>query len=238
MTKTRFQLSAGFTLIELLVVIVVIAILAELLFPVLAAAKAKARRTVCTNNLRQIGLDIHLYSGDFQDAAPQSAWTSNSLTMFMDGNTAFKRLLEIQSISNVFKCPADTFYFTYGTNAGGGYVAQSLYAQAASDYTSYGFNGGQKTIFGTNTIGIAGQRLSSIRNPTKTVLVTEMPAYFPWSWHRPMGRTPLFNNARNVVSFVDGHVNYIKIYWNAGTPSDSALEYDPPEGYDYKWSGD
>ena len=223
---------------ELLVVIAIIAILAALILPVLAAAKAKARRTVCTNNLRQIGLDIHLYSGDFQDTAPQSAWTSNSLTMYMDGNTAFKKLLEVQSVSNLFKCPADTFYFTFSANTGPVYVPQSLHAQAVSEYSSYGFNGGQKTIFGTNTIGIAGQKLSSIKNPVKTVLVAEMPAYMPWSWHQPMSRTPLFNDARDIVSFVDGHVNYIKIYWNAGTPGDFALEYEPPGGYDYQWSGD
>jgi hypothetical protein len=37
-----------------------------------------------------------------------------------------------------------------------------------------------------------------------------------------------------MVSFVDGHVNYIKMYWNGG----AASFYDPPANYDYKWSGD
>jgi len=45
------------------------------------------------------------------------------------------------------------------------------------------------------------------------------------------------NIARNVVSFADGHLNYIKIYWNADYGYPSAF-YDPPVGYDYKWSAD
>jgi len=228
----------AFTLVELLVVMAIIAILAALLLPVLSRAKASAQRTVCLNNLRQISLGIRMYADDSNDAAPQTPWTTNSTLMYMDGVTAFKKLIENSTHSNLFICPADTFYYRYGTNAGGGYVPHGLHEQFQSAYSSYGFNGGQMTIFGTNTIGIAGRKLSSIKEPVKTVLVVETSAFFPYSWHQPLRGVPLFNDAKNMAGFVDGHVNYIKIYWNTNTPNDFALEYDPPAGYDYQWSGD
>jgi prepilin-type N-terminal cleavage/methylation domain-containing protein len=250
--KRNGRKDTGFTLIELLVVIAIITILAALLLPVLSAAKASAQRTDCLNNLRQISLGIHLYAGDNGDtlpAAPNVTWVSLETNHFA---IFYKRLMKnyvgLHGASSpqdkLFACPADTFYYDFPSLA---YEAQSLHDQFASDYSSYGFNGNAETnplppahLDETSYGGISGRQQASIKDPVKTVLLAEIPGFSPWSWHQPQ-KLPSgqygVNDAKNTVSFVDGHVSYVKIYWNANFNLTSCC-YDPPTGYDYKWHGD
>ena len=89
----------GFTLVELLVTIGVIAILASLLFPALSAAKAKANRIKCMNNLRQVNLALTMYAGDNDGQIPPRRRTPN---------TWVDRLLPYYKVPAVLRCPKDS----------------------------------------------------------------------------------------------------------------------------------
>jgi prepilin-type processing-associated H-X9-DG protein len=145
----------------------------------------------------------------------------------------------------LFACPADTFYpsfFLTNTAPPYQYVQSSFHDQPFSDFSSYVFNGGdnisrKRPNFTIQRPGLTGIKLSAVKHPSRTALASEGSAPGPWSWHDPSPYV-LFNDAKNMVSFVDGHVSYIKIYldssFNGGVSQ--AFVYDPPANYDYQWS--
>jgi len=76
----------GFTLIELLVVIAIIAILAAILFPVFAQARAKARQASCLSNSKQLGLALYLYAQDYDETLPPYLYAPPGIDIFAYGN--------------------------------------------------------------------------------------------------------------------------------------------------------
>jgi prepilin-type N-terminal cleavage/methylation domain-containing protein len=109
----------GFTLIELLVVIAIIALLAAILFPVFARAKAAAKQSQCLSNLGQIGKSIGLYMGDADDVFPHALDASDRYSpQIWAGKPEFAARIPYMPMlhevlqpylksAQVFKCPSD-----------------------------------------------------------------------------------------------------------------------------------
>jgi prepilin-type N-terminal cleavage/methylation domain-containing protein len=239
--KPTIQSDRAFTLIELLVVIAIIGILAALLLPVLSAVKGNAKRTACLNNLREINQGIRMYYDDSNGASP-TAYHSQGTPMVayrrrMMNYVGLKGRSSPQDM--IFACPADTFHYHDPPNGGLYFTNEPLHDSRKWDYTSYWFNGmNVPPRDDPPRLGIAGLKITAIKEPVKTVLVAEAPAFFPYSWHQPRrGEGPMFNDAKDTVGFVDGHASYIKIYYEE-VPGYMACAYNPPAGYEYKWTGD
>ena len=251
--KSNSEAVEGFTLIELLVVIAIIAILAALLLPAVSRAKACARHANCVSNARQIGFAIHLYAADNRDILPDAlnlTWNALETNHFL---IFYKRLVKnyvgLQGASSrqdkLFACPADTFYYDFPA---ANHIGRSLHDESDSDYSSYGFIGSDlqtqskpPAFLNEDSYGgVGGLKLAAIKDPPKTVLLMELSAGFPWSWHHPQS-VPAgqfgFKDAKNVIGFVDGHVSYIKMYRNPSYNLPSC-NYEPPTEDEYKWHAD
>lgn len=164
----------GFTLIELLVVIAIIAILAAILFPVFAQAKAAAKKSACLSNTKQIGVGLYLYLNDFDDSLPMAnypTWTTGQPTTvfaFHNGagisELAWADLLQPYTKNlPIFKCPVDETQVktATGTPIPGAKLSYAL------NYYFYRRPGG------ISNFAITGGNMSEMTAPASKIFIAE-----------------------------------------------------------------
>jgi type II secretory pathway pseudopilin PulG len=220
----------GFSAVDLLAVLAVLFLGAAIATPILQRSKGEARLQQCLANLRQIGQAVALYAEDNKATLPMlaDAPAPGGWWFYKDQIKNYLTRTGGASAETVFACPVDRGYGEAGNKL------VPFFASPKHNRTSYVFNG-------VNLPGIpniAGWKTSEIKNPERTLLVMEWTAHAPLSWHRSRTRqrnTPFYQDAESVVTFADGHVKLIPIYFDG---MNAAYTRDPIGGYEYKYSGD
>lgn len=201
---------SGFTLIELLVVIAIIAILAAILFPVFAQARAAARKAACISNMKQIALGTTMYFQDYDEGgvpmrlfSNASAWWSGNEIIWKDliqpyiknGGRDFAGGTTYTTAGNggVFQCPENTAAWSatqakWWGNAGPGEPGDETtrFARSYALSNHVGHNEANKEgAFWPDIEGGGvnpGGTIALISQPASTIMVAETRTFYANVW--------------------------------------------------------
>jgi prepilin-type N-terminal cleavage/methylation domain-containing protein/prepilin-type processing-associated H-X9-DG protein len=172
----------GFTLIELLVVIAIIAILAAILFPVFAKARAKARQTSCISNVKQLCLGMMMYAQDYDESFPQWKWDqqytgSGTNGGWGDGTTLWwNAIYPYVKNAGVYNCPDDNYNFKSYQDGHWGWF------KTAANAATFAKNTNINPALADAVVAYGAQepmtydhpRMASMTRPAETLLVADM----------------------------------------------------------------
>ena len=132
----------GFTLIELLIVMAIIAILAAILFPVFARARENARRSSCQSNLKQLGIAMMMYSGDYDERLMPVARDSGDPAPNRDLRWPLV-LTPYMKMRGILMCPSAPYTNPLSGTQNYSYteaISNTALDYGYSLYSSYGYN--------------------------------------------------------------------------------------------------
>jgi prepilin-type N-terminal cleavage/methylation domain-containing protein/prepilin-type processing-associated H-X9-DG protein len=211
---------SGFTLIELLVVIAIIAILAAILFPVFARARAKAQQNNCLSNVKQLALSVLMYATDYDQYSPAAVYWHNPVVTW---ECWINDLLPYTRNTQISLCPSDPNQ-TQGTNYYNGPLPDSQLSYGSSirrvPNTDLVFPTGAATTGNEPVLNF-----TQVQYPAERFLLTDGANgdYYIYSVAHGFGQP--HNQGAN-ISFCDGHAKWMA--WKAipesgicGQPGDS-----------------